>query len=123
MTHAEKVLALLSDGEPHGHMEGYRLGVMLHSRVADLRKRGHNIVCWRDGDNYLYQLLGTVPATGSIGPNGSATAEGVSVPRLQGQSPPELSNPVLADGGAPPAGPDLLPVDPGRQLSVFEAAA
>ena len=56
MTHAEKVLALLRDGKPHSHMEGYRLGVMLHSRVADLRKKGHQIRCWRDGDQYLYQL-------------------------------------------------------------------
>lgn len=123
MTHKERVLRLLADNEPHSHLEGYRLGVMLHSRVADLRKDGYTIKCWAEGGLYLYQLFGTVPATGSNGPNGDATAEGVSVPPLQGQSPPELSNPVLADGGAPPAGPDLLPVDPGRQLSVFEAAA
>lgn len=56
MTHAEKVLQLLSDGKPHSHLEGYRLGVMLHSRVADLRKKGHVIECWREGDHYLYQL-------------------------------------------------------------------
>lgn len=57
MTHKQRVLELLSDGEPHGHMEGYRLGVMLHSRVADLRRDGHEIACWRDGDDYLYQLV------------------------------------------------------------------
>lgn len=57
MSHKQRVLELLRDGEPHGHMEGYRLGVMLHSRVADLRRDGHDIECWRDGDNYLYRLL------------------------------------------------------------------
>ena len=65
MTHAEKVLALLSDGQPHGHMEGYRLGVMLHSRVADLRKKGYQIDCWREGDEYLYQLRGSLEGADS----------------------------------------------------------
>jgi hypothetical protein len=57
MTHNERVLALLSDGEPHSHHEGYGLRVMLHSRVADLRKQGHVIDCWREGDSYFYRLL------------------------------------------------------------------
>jgi hypothetical protein len=65
MTHKARVLALLRDGKPHGHMEGYRLGVMLHSRVADLRRDGHVIECWRDGDNYLYQLLTQATPQGS----------------------------------------------------------
>lgn len=56
MTHKMRVLQLLSDGEPHSHLEGYRLGVMLPSRVADLRRDGHDIRCWRDGDLYLYAL-------------------------------------------------------------------
>jgi hypothetical protein len=56
VTHNERVLALLSDGEPHSHREMYGLYVMAHSRVADLRKRGHDIRCWREGDLYLYQL-------------------------------------------------------------------
>lgn len=63
MTHCERVLALLSDGEPHSYLEGYRLGVMLHSRVSDLRKRGHVIECWRDGDDYLYRLIPSSGAT------------------------------------------------------------
>jgi hypothetical protein len=56
MTHNERVLDLLSDGLPHSHHEGYRLNVMLHSRVADLRKQGHDIACWREGDSYFYRL-------------------------------------------------------------------
>lgn len=58
MTHNEKVLALLSDGQPYSHREMYGLFVMAHSRVADLRKRGHDIRCWREGDLYFYRLLG-----------------------------------------------------------------
>lgn len=57
MTGCERVLELLSDGNPHHHIELYRLGVVAHSRVSDLRKRGHTIVCWRDGDHSMYQLL------------------------------------------------------------------
>jgi hypothetical protein len=57
LTHKQRVLALLQDGKPHSHMEGYRLGVMLHSRVADLRRDGYRIECSRHGDLYCYRLL------------------------------------------------------------------
>lgn len=57
MTHNAKVLALLSDGKPHSHRELYGLYVIAHSRVSDLRKRGHNIISWREGDSYFYRLL------------------------------------------------------------------
>lgn len=56
MTHNERVLQLLSDGKPHSHHELYALHVIAHSRVSELRKRGHRIDQWRDGDQYLYQL-------------------------------------------------------------------
>ena len=75
MTHAEKVMALLSDGKPHSHLEGYRLGVMLHSRVADLRKKGHRIDCWREGPNYLYRLREGSEAGGSPEPSRSAAED------------------------------------------------
>lgn len=57
MTHNERVLDLLSDGEPHSHLELYNLHVIAHSRIADLRKQGHRIMQWRDGDLYFYRLL------------------------------------------------------------------
>lgn len=56
MTHDERVLELLSDGEPHSHHELYQLYVIAHSRVASLRKKGHVIECWREDDTYYYQL-------------------------------------------------------------------
>ncbi len=57
MTHNERVLDLLSDGLPHSHHEIYRLFVIGHSRVADLRKQGYRIDQWREGDSYWYQLI------------------------------------------------------------------
>lgn len=60
-THNERVLALLADGQPHTHHELYQLHVIAHSRVADLRKAGHTIEQWRDGDNYLYRLILSQP--------------------------------------------------------------
>jgi hypothetical protein len=61
MTHCQRVLELLSDGQPHTHHELYRLNVIAHSRVAELRKRGHKIACWTAKDNgetvSVYQLL------------------------------------------------------------------
>ena len=46
-THCQRVLAVLGDGLPHSTSELYRRAgpMILHSRVAELRKRGHTIVC------------------------------------------------------------------------------
>lgn len=52
----QRVLRLLSDGKHHSHHELYALRVIAHSRIADLRKRGHVITCERAGDDYVYQL-------------------------------------------------------------------
>lgn len=59
LTHDERVLRLLSDGHPHTHHELYGLHVVAHSRVASLRRKGYRIDAWRDGDLYLYRLVGT----------------------------------------------------------------
>lgn len=55
-TDTQRLLAVLSDGRPHSHKSLYRLGIMVHSRAADLRRKGHEVVCWRDGTRYFYQL-------------------------------------------------------------------
>jgi hypothetical protein len=57
LTHNAKVLALLSDGRPHSHLEVYDLRVVCHSRVSALRKLGHKIECSREGSLYWYTLL------------------------------------------------------------------
>jgi hypothetical protein len=57
VTHCERVLELLSDGEWHTHHELYALHVIAHSRISELRKRGHLIEIDRDGDLYLYRLV------------------------------------------------------------------
>jgi hypothetical protein len=80
VTHSERVLDLLADGEPHSHRELYGLYVIVHSRISDLRKRGHTIECWREGDEYLYQLIS------AVGP-----CQGLDEPRM---APP---SPALAD--------------------------
>jgi len=71
VTHCEKVLTLLSDGKPHTHHELYRLGVIAHSRVADLRRKGHNIACWtarEHGENVsVYQLVGSLEGAAACG--------------------------------------------------------
>jgi hypothetical protein len=50
VTHCDQLLQVLSDGRPHDHRQLYALGMVVHSRVADLRSKGHDIVCWREGD-------------------------------------------------------------------------
>ena len=75
MTHNEKVLALLSDGEPHTHHEIYGLFVIGHSRIADLRKRGHVIESWRDGDDYMYRLCSEGPSVPPASPQTGSESE------------------------------------------------
>ena len=92
MTHNEKVLALLSDGEPHSHHEIYGLFVIGHSRIADLRKRGHVIESWRDGDDHFYKLclgepIGSLPSPD--GASDSRTVADVTTPSVT--SPEQLS--------------------------------
>ena len=62
MTGCDRVLHLLRDGQWHTHHEGYALNLILHSRISDLRKRGHVIERGRDGDLYLYRLLSSPPS-------------------------------------------------------------
>lgn len=57
VTHTQQVLALLSDRQPHSHHEMYELRVMAHSRVADLRRMGYTVECWREHGIYWYRLL------------------------------------------------------------------
>lgn len=75
MTHNEKVLALLSDGKPHTHHEIYGLYVIGHSRISDLRKRGHIIESWRDGDNYVYQLCSEGPCVPQVSSSEPSAAD------------------------------------------------
>jgi hypothetical protein len=106
MTHAQRVLDLLSDGKPHQHHELYRLGVIAHSRVADLRKRGHNIVCWTErvrGETVsVYQLLPTLreaaPESGNKSPSLSAATRSVGLP--PNTPPHDAGLPQSAPAGA-----------------------
>ena len=93
MTHKQRVLQLLSDGKPHSHHELYGLGCVAHSRISDLRRDGHTIEQWRNGDLYLYRLvLGEAPEP----PSSCAP-----LPQVSGASPrtPAL-NPALSSLGA-----------------------
>ena len=83
MTHNEKVLALLSDGKPHTHHEIYGLFVIGHSRIADLRKRGHVIESWRDGDDYLYRLCSGATTPQDPPPVGADTPSSAASEQLQ----------------------------------------
>lgn len=89
MTHCDRVLDLLRDGREHSYREGYALGVMLHSRVSDLRKRGHRIEMRRDGNDYLYTLR-KLPASQASGSTGS--------PQSVLQAAPDLVPPCRGRG-------------------------
>jgi hypothetical protein len=112
------VLDLLADGAWHSHHEGYALGLILHSRVAELRKRGYRIEMRREGDLYLYRLAGD-PSSSGFG----------FTPFTEGATRPRVSSPADSAVAYPPA--DLETVTtaahgPGEamaQLAFGEAAA
>ena len=93
MTHADKVLALLADGLWHDHREGYALNVMLHSRVADLRRRGYVIECEKTGRQYRYRLVSS-PSVGE--PQPARPAAGSEPARLAAATPEP--SPTRGDG-------------------------
>lgn len=61
-THNDRVLARLQKG-PATASELYNLGCIAHSRISDLRKRGHEIECVRvkgeGASAYVYTLIPT----------------------------------------------------------------
>jgi hypothetical protein len=121
---------VLSDGEWHGQMdilaESGRVrgcGMTVHSRAASLRARGFTVLNRQHiGPNGRrvseYRLAGTVQAeeSGFISAIGSGLDDGTP---LLGPSAAVAVPPIEAGQ----AGPADLPLEPARQLSVFEAAA
>lgn len=94
LTDTDRLLAVLADGRPHNHLELYGLNMIVHSRVADLRKRGHDVRSWREshpnGPRYWYELVGA-PLT-----DGESSREG------RGSS--SVSGSVLDEQGPIPGG-------------------
>lgn len=101
MTHDQKVLALLSDRQPHSHTEIYGLHVVGHSRVASLRSKGYGIEQYRDGDDYMYLLVSTPEEAASA----AAASSGAEVTAATRESSAEPAAPIYIEG----------------QLSVFDA--
>lgn len=76
---AQRILDVLADGREHSHHEFYGWCV-LHSRIAELRRRGHEIEVRRDGDLYLYRLVSSAAATADAAPAPRIGAEDGRVP-------------------------------------------
>lgn len=113
MTGCERVLHRLEQG-PATAAELYQLGVILHSRVSDLRRQGHNILCERvDGDGaagYLYTLLPPLE-------RGARESGDPGLPVRAGLAPDAGSSP----GWPHDPGDDAAPLHP-DQLSMEVAA-
>lgn len=65
MSQCERILALLQDGREHEMHDIHRaVGFCrLNSRVAELRARGNDIVCRKQGGLYHYRLLAPLNAS------------------------------------------------------------
>lgn len=127
--HNKRVLEWLSDGAPHHHLSGYQLGVVLHSRIADLRKAGYVIRQWQEqhvnGRRYWYQLL-SGPLTkeeGSDVPAGSSSVNGTAV-QAAGARPASSPAPGLSSerGHAHTSRPGRASRATSSQLTIGEAA-
>jgi hypothetical protein len=74
VSQATRILAVLQDGKPHSTAELYRRvgGMILHSRVAELRKRGYRISCEYVGGSgasaYVYTLTEPARSTQASSP-------------------------------------------------------
>jgi hypothetical protein len=111
VTGCEKVLARLRQGTA-SHMELYGLGVIAHSRIAELRSKGHRIECVRKADGlYHYSLLeGGAPNERASGPEQPAPAVETSVAspvpqagrRPEPASPPSSGDAHHADAASSP---------------------
>jgi biotin operon repressor len=120
MSGTQRLLDRLSDGKFHSHDTLYRdLGVMVHSRVADLRRKGYVIHVRRQWDkhqrrNYWYyrlasnepsalpgeghsapSLVAEAAADGSLGARTTAMAEGILSPDGS-LSPPSQTTPATS---------------------------
>ena len=59
ISQCDRILALLADGSEH-EMRAIHNAIgfcRLNSRVAELRSRGHNIVCRKQNGEYHYRLV------------------------------------------------------------------
>jgi hypothetical protein len=88
VTHCGRILELLSDGRWHNHHELYALNVVAHSRIAELRERGHVIdhrrVVGADGEpDYLYQLISS-PRARVVRPQATRASEGEALRSARG---------------------------------------
>lgn len=102
MTGNDRVLQKLTDGRWHTHHELYSLGVIVHSRISDLRKRGHEIECRRVSEfvpmtrgkretTYEYRLVrtaleGDASRAAAASPS-SATQPGMTSPQTAALEP------------------------------------
>lgn len=124
VSQCDRILAVLADGCEHEMRDIHRVAgfCRLNSRVSELRSRGHEITCRREGACYFYRLVDTLneppqPST----PLGEETAGGreptAQQPSVLGGG--SLSVPVTA---SPPlsAGPE--DGDAGT-LTLFDDAA
>ena len=126
MTHVERVYELLSDGKPHSHHEGYALGVVFHSRISDLRRRGIEVRHWRENGTSYYQLVSelTEREVAKGGPGSSRTAPfgANGVPR-PANSRSVSSFDSFGAGPSPSDAPQPAPKNLPGQLSLLGTAA
>ena len=99
----DRVLDVLEDGLAHTIQEIHeRAGTMrLNSRVAELRKRGHEIVCTREGDDYFYRLS----LRSARGKQATGTVRAPRVERSEAETDGELSLGTASEPGPDRSGP------------------
>lgn len=121
MSQCDRILAILADGDWHDHHEFYGFCV-LHSRIAELRKRGHLIECERSGDVYRYRLVLLGEATPAEASGPSPVASPSEAEHIL--DPPPGEPPASLKSSGEPHGADWGRTDDGspEQLTLEVAA-
>jgi hypothetical protein len=120
VTHCDQLLQVLSDGRPHDHRQLYALGMIVHSRISDLRRRGIPINHWRENGTSFYQLGSELTERGNANraPGSSRNPGGATeVPRPA--SPRSVSSSEFAGTGSEtrrPLGSNTVRVDTATPL-------
>lgn len=124
MTHEDTLLGVLADGRWHDHYSLYRLGLMVHSRVAVLRKRGHVIECRRVGKHYEYRLdvLGAAVPAAIVGNDDGTAAPSTLTERDKAKMRLRRMRPEKRVVDAPASTTPPRSVSVPGQLSIDEAA-
>lgn len=121
MSGTARILARLRQG-PATAAELYGLHCIVHSRIAELRKQGHMIVCSRTPglcgpEAYSYRIVGSLTERGR-----SEAARPIETGPTEPVAPLSVSDPLIPSGPEPQSSPGTTWLRDGSGASVHSGS-